>query len=37
MEHESLLPFSQEPATRPYPQPDQSGPYQPVLFIWDRY
>ena len=27
MEHGGALPHSQELATRPYPQPDESNPY----------
>jgi hypothetical protein len=33
MEPEGSLPSSQEPATRPYPEPDESSPYYPILFI----
>jgi hypothetical protein len=31
MEPESSLPCSQEPSTGPYPKPDQSSPYHPIL------
>jgi hypothetical protein len=31
MEHEGLLPCSQEPSTSPYPEPDQSSPYHSIL------
>jgi hypothetical protein len=31
MEPESSLPSSQEPSTGPYPQPDQSSLYHPIL------
>jgi hypothetical protein len=27
------LPCSQEPSTGPYPEPDQSNPYHPILFL----
>jgi hypothetical protein len=30
---EGSLPLSQEPSTGPYPDPDQSSPYHPILFI----
>jgi hypothetical protein len=30
MESEGSLPCSQEPPTSPYPQPDQSSPYNPI-------
>jgi hypothetical protein len=31
MEHEGSLPCSQEPSIGPYPEPDQSNPYHPIL------
>jgi hypothetical protein len=30
MELEGSLPCSQEPSTGPYPEPDQSSPYNPI-------
>jgi hypothetical protein len=33
MEPEGSLLCSQEPATIPYPEPDQSNPYHPILFL----
>jgi hypothetical protein len=33
IEPEVLLPCSQEPATGPYPEPNESNPYYPVLFL----
>jgi hypothetical protein len=32
---EGLLPYSQEPSTSPYPEPDQSSPYRPILLPHD--
>jgi hypothetical protein len=32
MEPESLLPYSQEPITGPYPELDESSPQFPTLF-----
>jgi hypothetical protein len=31
MEPENSLPCTQEPSTGPYPQPDRSNPYHPIL------
>jgi hypothetical protein len=33
METEGLLPYSQEPITGPYPEPDESSPYHSILFL----
>jgi hypothetical protein len=33
MEPEGSLPRSQEPSTGPYPEPDRSNPYQPILSL----
>jgi hypothetical protein len=33
MEPEDSLPCSQEPSTGPYPEPDQSNPYHPILSL----
>jgi hypothetical protein len=33
MELEGSLPCSQEPSTDPYPKPDQSNPYHPILYL----
>ena len=33
MEPEGSLPHSQEPATYPYPEPEKSSPYFPILLI----
>jgi hypothetical protein len=34
MEHEGLLPYSQEPSTGPYPEPDESSPHYAILFLY---
>jgi hypothetical protein len=33
MELENSLPYSQEPSTGPYPEPDESSPYHPILSL----
>jgi hypothetical protein len=33
MEPEVSLPCSQEPSTCPYPEPDQSNPYHPIISL----
>jgi hypothetical protein len=33
MEPEGPLQFSREPFTDPYPEPDQSSPYHPILSL----
>jgi hypothetical protein len=35
MQPHGPLPFSQEPSTGPYPEPDQSSPYHPILHHQD--
>jgi hypothetical protein len=37
MESEDSLPCSQEPSTGPYPEPDQSKPYHPMLCFQDPF
>jgi hypothetical protein len=31
------LSLEQELVTDPYPEPDESGLYHPILFIWDQF
>jgi hypothetical protein len=33
MELVGSLPYSQDPATGLYPEPDESSPYNPILFL----
>jgi hypothetical protein len=33
MEPEGSLPCSQEPASGPYPEPNDSSPYHSILFL----
>jgi hypothetical protein len=35
MKPESSLPCSYEPAISPYPEPDESSPYHPILSLYD--
>jgi hypothetical protein len=36
-EPEGALLHSQELSTGPYPEPDESGPYHPILFLQDPF
>jgi hypothetical protein len=37
MKSEGSLPCSQEPATRPCPEPDKFGPHPHILFFEDSF
>ena len=37
MEREYSLPYSQEPATCPYPEPDQSNPNLHIPLLEDQF
>jgi hypothetical protein len=37
MAPEVSLPCSQEPAIGAYPEPDESSPYHPILFLQDPF
>jgi hypothetical protein len=37
MKPEGSLLFSQEPATGPYPKPDEATPYAHILFVSDPF
>jgi hypothetical protein len=37
MEPEGSLPCLQESCTGPYPEPDQSKPYHPILSLYDPF
>jgi hypothetical protein len=33
MAADGSLPYSKEPSTGPYPEPDRSSPYHPTLYL----
>jgi hypothetical protein len=37
MEPENSLPYAQQPATCPYPEPDQSSPCPPIPLLEDPF
>jgi hypothetical protein len=37
MEPAGSLPYSQEPYTGPYPQPDESSPQHTILYLYDPF
>jgi hypothetical protein len=37
MESESSLPYSQQSITGPYPEPDESSPHLPIMFLYDPF
>jgi hypothetical protein len=37
MKSEGLLPYSQDPITRPYPEPDESSPQQSTSYSFKFY
>jgi hypothetical protein len=37
MTPEGLILCFQEPATGPYPEPDESSPHYHILFYWDSF
>jgi hypothetical protein len=37
MEPEGSLPCPQVPSISPYPEPDKSTPYDPILFLQEQF
>jgi hypothetical protein len=37
METEGSVQCSEESATGPYPEPKESNPYPPILFLWNIF